>query len=62
MKAVEIIYGKYDTAYILKDKERNHWYVFTEFEGYVLNRFFSFEEAKRQALQYIGGYKNIKGN
>lgn len=57
MKAVEIIYGKYDTAYILKDKERNHWYVSTEFEGYVLNRFFSFEEAKRQALQYIGGYR-----
>ena len=58
MKLIEIIKGRWDTAYIFKDKDRNHWYIITECEGFILNRMFSFEEAKANALKYIGGYKN----
>ena len=60
MKLIETIKGKWDTAYIFKDKNRDHWYIKTEYEGFILHRMYSFEEAKINALNYVGGYREEK--
>lgn len=57
MKLIEIIKGRWDVAYIFKDKDRDHWYIKTEYEGFILHRMYSLEDAIINALNYVGGYR-----